>query len=101
MWLRHASGKVRGFAEDGQIAFLGIPMPCPVGELRLKQAVPVKPWEGVRGCDGIRPQKAVQYNDGVCEGSEDCPDLKYQKTHGGREPSGIGLYPRRRLQLRL
>lgn len=46
--VKTASGKVRGFAEDGQIAFLGVPyaMP-PVGELRLKRAVPVKPWEGV------------------------------------------------------
>ena len=32
-----ASGKVRGFAEDGQIAFLGIPyaMP-PVGEMCIR-----------------------------------------------------------------
>ena len=78
-----ASGKVRGFAEDGQIAFRGIPyaMP-PVGELRLKRAVPVKPWEGVLDAMAYGP-KAVQYNDGVCEGSEDCLTLNIRRPMEG------------------
>lgn len=78
-----ASGKVMGFAEDGQIAFLGIPyaMP-PVGELRLKRAVPVKPWEGVLDAMAYGP-KAVQYNDGVCEGSEDCLTLNIRRPMEG------------------
>ena len=39
------SGKVRGYERDGRIEYLGIPYAePPVGALRFKRAVPVKPW---------------------------------------------------------
>ena len=42
-------GRLRGLRVQGHHRFLGIPYAeAPVGELRFKDTVPVKSWEGIK-----------------------------------------------------
>jgi len=51
-----AQGAIRGVAEGGLRVFRGIPYAePPVGELRLRRAVPHPSWEGVLDCTAFRP----------------------------------------------
>ena len=79
------AGRVQGHEENGQIAFLGIPYAKPpAGELRLKRAVPAEPWKGVLNA-GKFGDKAVQFNDGSCEGSEDSLTLNIRRPSEGEK----------------
>ena len=69
------SGKIRGYERNGIVEYLGIPYAQPpVGELRMKRAQPVKPWEGVfdakeYGAPSVQPGREGPL------GSEDCLTL--------------------------
>jgi para-nitrobenzyl esterase len=50
------SGKVRGYANRGVIKFKGIPFAePPIGNLRFKPPVPIKPWEDIRDATKYSP----------------------------------------------
>ena len=56
------SGKIRGiYNEDKDVMiYAGIPYAeAPIGELRWKEPVPVKPWNGVKDCSYFAP-RAIQ-----------------------------------------
>ena len=70
-----STGRIRGYEKDNQIAFLGIPYAKPpVGELRLKRAVPIEPWEGILDAKEYGSPAAQKMGD-HCLGSEDCLTL--------------------------
>lgn len=51
-----AAGALRGRADSGVHAFLGIPFAqAPVGPLRWRPPVPVEPWDGVRDATAYGP----------------------------------------------
>ena len=53
-----ACGKVLGLSSQGLLEFRAVPYAePPIGELRWKPPVPVRPWEGVRDCRerGVMP----------------------------------------------
>lgn len=94
------SGKIRGYEKAGMIEYLGIPFAePPVGELRLKRAVPVKPWEGILDA-GRYGEPSVQEGGNGGVGSEDCLTLNIRRPllgenfpvlvyiHGGGYNSG-------------
>lgn len=59
---------------DTYFSFEGIPYgQPPIGDLRFKEPLPAKPWDGVRDCLDFNV-KPVQRNQetGQVEGSEDC-----------------------------
>lgn len=72
--VKTTSGKVKGYEREGLAEYLGIPYAKPpVGELRLKRAVP-NSWDGVfdaKECGA----SAVQLNEEGLTGSEDCLTL--------------------------
>ncbi len=77
------SGKVKGYLRDGRIEYLGIPYAKPpVGELRFKRAQKMKPWDGVFDAKEYGPE-AVQNDDGVNKGSEDCLTINVQRPEKG------------------
>jgi hypothetical protein len=50
------SGKVRGTAAEGVIAFKGVPFAQPpVGALRWRAPQPIKPWDGIRDTVAFSP----------------------------------------------
>ena len=53
MVVQTASGKVRGFNQDGSMAFLGIPY---AKVERFMPPLPVDSWDGVRDCNKWGPQ---------------------------------------------
>ena len=59
MVVQTASGKVRGFNQDGSIAFLGIPY---AKVERFMPPLPVDSWDGVRDCNKWGPQVMQQTN---------------------------------------
>ncbi len=72
-------GQIRGVRlEDGtSAAFRGVPFAAPpVGDLRWREPMPVKPWEGVREATRTGPPAAqipLGWNDADAKaGSEDC-----------------------------
>ncbi len=66
------SGKIRGYERNGALEFLGIPYAeAPIGELRLKRAVPIKSWEGILDA-GQYGAPSVQSGREGNIGSEDC-----------------------------
>jgi para-nitrobenzyl esterase len=75
------SGAVEGRAEGNVRAFLGIPYAePPVGDLRWRPPVPVRPWTGVRQATafGPRPMQPTIFKDMVFRDpgcSEDCLNL--------------------------
>ena len=72
--VKTGSGDVRGYERDGLAEYLGIPYARPpVGELRLKRAVP-NSWEGVFDA-GECGRPSVQKENGELLGSEDCLTL--------------------------
>lgn len=72
--VKTSSGTVKGYEREGLAEYLGIPYAKPpVGELRLKRAVPNR-WEGVFDAKEYGPP-SVQLEDGKLTGSEDCLTL--------------------------
>lgn len=88
-----ASGKVEGHLRDGLVMYLGIPYAQPpVGELRFRRARPVTPWTGVLDAADYGPE-AVQLDQGVVKGSEDCLTLNIVRPpQGDRLPVLVFLH---------
>lgn len=95
------SGIVQGKAEGGVRAFLGIPYAePPVGDLRWRPPVAVKPWAGVRQATafGPRPMQPTVFHDMVFRDpgcSEDCLNLNVwtpAKTAGARLPVMVWIF---------
>lgn len=77
------SGSIKGYERNGLTEYLGIPYAKPpVGELRLKRAVP-NSWEGVFDAKEYGPE-SVQYADGAACGSEDCLTLNVKAPVGAK-----------------
>ena len=108
------SGPVRGYVADGIEIFRGIPYAePPVGELRWKEPVAVKPWRKVLPCTehcSACPQpgvSAMEGGEGIGDTSEDClylniwsPAKKPPESlpvmvwiHGGAFMTGAGSQP--------
>lgn len=87
------SGKVRGYARDGRIDYLGIPYAeAPVGSLRFKRSVPKTPWKDVWDAKeyGNIP---IQLSDGKIVGEEDCLTVNVQRPlEGDHLPVFIWIY---------
>lgn len=85
--VRTASGSLRGSGENGVRVFRGIPFAePPVGPLRFRKPLPVKPWSGER--DATRfAAAAMQPGEGKIAQSEDCLYLNVWA------PEGKGPYP--------
>ena len=78
------SGMVRGYIRDGIREYLGIPYAKPpVGELRLKRAVPYV-WDGIYDAAGYG-EPSVQYENGELLGSEDCLTLNIRTPLTGEK----------------
>lgn len=72
--VKTSSGSIKGYERDGLAEYLGIPYATPpVGELRLKRAVP-NSWEGVFDAKEYGTP-SVQLEEGKVTGSEDCLTL--------------------------
>lgn len=70
-----ASGRVRGYERKGMVEYLGIPYAQPpVGDLRMKRAQPVIPWDGVLDAHTYGAP-SVQSGPKGPIGSEDCLTL--------------------------
>jgi len=72
-----AQGEIEGINEEGMAHYKGIPFAePPVGKLRWKAPVPVRPWEGVYKADhfAVQPVQNVQVRPGQEKPamSEDC-----------------------------
>ena len=78
-----ASGAIQGFEENGLCKYLGIPYAeKPVGPLRFKRCVPVKPWKGtLNACQYGKP--ALQLSRNGAEGDEDCLTLNIVRPREG------------------
>ena len=87
------SGKVMGHERDGLIQFLGIPYAePPVGPLRFKRAVPVKPWLDVFDAKEYSPPP-VQKDKGVDMGEEDCLTVNVKRPMEGENlPVFVYIY---------
>jgi para-nitrobenzyl esterase len=74
--VRIDSGRIRGTAEGGVAAYLGIPYAAPpVGSLRWEPPQPVTPWSAVRPCTQFGPacpQPASPFGRDVGRQDEDC-----------------------------
>lgn len=51
-----ATGKVRGFADQGILVFKGIPYGADTAQTRFAPAVRPQPWSGIRDCLAFGPQ---------------------------------------------
>lgn len=79
------SGKVKGYLRDGRIEYLGIPYAKPpVGKLRFKRAQKIEPWNGVFDAKEYGPE-AIQNDEGVDKGSEDCLTINIQRPEEGEK----------------
>ena len=87
------SGKVRGYERDGRIDYLGIPYAePPVGALRFKRAVPVKPWSDVFDAKKYG-KKPVQKDKGIDMGNEDCLTINIKRPlEGDKLPVFVYIY---------
>lgn len=87
------SGKVKGYLRNGLIEYLGIPFAKPpVGELRLKRAQAVTPWDGIFDAKEYG-KEAVQFDEGEYKGSEDCLTLNIKRPkEGGRLPVFVWIH---------
>lgn len=80
-----SSGKIQGYVRDGLLEFLGIPFAePPIGELRLKRAVPVIPWEGILEAKDYGPP-SVQLGEWGPIGSENCLTLNIKRPLQGKK----------------
>lgn len=86
-------GKVRGYEREGRIDYLGIPYAeAPVGKLRFKRSVPIRPWTDIFDAKeyGNAP---VQYNNGKVMGDEDCLTINCQRPLEGENlPVFVWIY---------
>jgi para-nitrobenzyl esterase len=81
------SGSLRGETADGIRIFRGVPFAePPVGQLRFRPTVPVKPWKGTRDATTFS-SAAMQPNEPRVPQSEDCLYLNVWA------PSGKGPFP--------
>ncbi len=87
------SGKVKGFLRDGRIEYLGIPYAKPpAGKLRFKRAQKIEPWNGVFEAKEYGPE-AVQNDEGMDKGSEDCLTIHIQRpVHGEKLPVFVYIH---------
>ena len=87
------SGRVRGYERDGRIDYLGIPYAePPVGALRFKRAVPVKPWLDVFDAKEYGPAP-IQKDKGVDFGEEDCLQINVKRPlEGDNLPVFVYIY---------
>ena len=77
------SGSIQGFEENGLYKYLGIPYAeKPLGELRFKRCVPVKPWQGVLNADHYG-ESSLQLGGNGPEGGEDCLTLNVVRPKEG------------------
>ena len=89
-----STGKVKGYARNGLIEYLGIPYAePPVGPLRFRRAVPKTPWEGVLEAKEYGPVP-VQRDNEVDQGSEDCLTVNIKRPAEGGEklPVFVWIY---------
>lgn len=100
-----ACGQVLGLESQGLLSFLAVPYAePPVGELRWKPPVPVRPWEGVRDCRtrgvmpvqhlsgaDVEPYRSDFYYDPLPEMGEDC--LYLNITVSADAPAGGAKRP--------
>ena len=57
------TGKLQGFITDGISIFKGIPFAePPIGELRLNNPIPKKPWDGILEVIKVGPEAPQPYN---------------------------------------
>lgn len=78
-----ASGKIRGYERNEQIEYLGIPYAQPpVGELRMKRAQPVKPWQGIFDAKQYGAPSVQSGREGPL-GKEDCLTLNIKRPLEG------------------
>ena len=95
-------GSVRGAAQNGVDAFLGIPYAAPpVGALRFEAPQPAEPWRGVRDAKAHGPAP-MQPRDGLSvqlgllaehTQSEDCLTLNvWRPATGAREPRAVMVW---------
>ena len=79
------SGKIKGFQDDGIIKYLGIPYAeVPVGELRLKRAVAIQPWDDIFDAKEYK-KCAVQFDKGQVMGDEDCLGINVLRPLEGED----------------
>lgn len=75
------AGRVRGIADEGGAAFLGIPFAAPpVGRRRLAAPAPVEPWSGVRdarehGPTAVQPEQGFTLIPEPVVPGDDCLNL--------------------------
>lgn len=103
-------GKIEGTAENGMIAFKGIPFAqAPVGKLRFQPPVPIEPWAGIFKADRFGKRSLQTGEQGYRDDigfSEDClnlnvwiPEKEGKKRpvifyiHGGGHFSGANSDP--------
>jgi para-nitrobenzyl esterase len=98
------SGRVRGSAERGVLAFRGIPYAAPpVGKLRLRAPESPAPWAGVRdaraagpGAPQLGSRRGALFNRiaGAVATSEDCLtlDVVTPAADGGRRPVLVWIH---------
>lgn len=87
------SGRVRGQEQDGLVEYLGIPYAePPVGPLRFKRAVPVKPWLDIYEAKEYGPVP-VQKDKGTDMGEEDCLTVNVKRPASGENlPVFVYIY---------
>lgn len=79
------SGAIQGFEENGLYKYLGIPYAeKPLGDLRFKRCVPVKPWQGVLNADHYGESSLQLSGDGPV-GGEDCLTLNVVRPKEGKD----------------
>ena len=79
------SGEIQGFEGNGLYKYLGIPYAeKPVGALRFKRAVPVRPWAGVLQADHYGDSALQEGPEGPL-GSEDCLTLNVVRPREGED----------------
>lgn len=78
-----SSGKIRGYERKQMVEYLGIPYAQPpVGELRMKRAQPVKPWDGIFDAKQYGAPSVQSGREGPI-GSEDCLTLNIRTPLAG------------------
>ena len=87
------AGKVRGYERNGLVEYLGIPYAePPVGPLRFKRAVPVKPWLDIFDAREYGPAP-VQKDKGIDIGEEDCLTINVKRpVEGENLPVFVYIY---------